>query len=446
MTKGCEIFLDTSILVKAGFDFVLSVFALVLLKRYLEIFFQYSGKKVQAAVCGGVFLAWQILTTGLLDPPAMLNIIINIMLSILVSITAFNGSLWKKMIFSISYHAIWMLMEIFCSYLITLVPFNEILSRSLGAAMSEGALFLIIIALKRVFAENNIQELSANYTAVLMLVPIGSIFVVDNTFRLSCSIGTRSEKIWSAAAFLIMLGINIVIFNIYIRLADEFELRRCMTAYEQQLELCERHQKERELSMLQVRNLRHNMKNDLISILALARQRECSKIEEFAEELLQDVAVGKREVANSGNIIVDSLINYRYSQAKSKEIDFTVEMKIPMQLPFKGADLCLILGNALENAEEAAGKMPSGKRFIDIHLTYDKGNLLILVRNSHDGYFKKDKFGQFKTIKDDAINHGIGLQSIFKAVEKYHGAVIINSQEEIFGLKILLYQMKESFT
>ncbi len=438
--------MDISIIAKAGIDLALSVFALVLLNQYLAIFFQYSGKKVQLAVSIAAFLMWQYLTTDLLAPPALLNIIINIMLSILVSITAFKGSLWKKMIFSISYHAIWMLMEIFCSYLFMLFPVNDILTKTFGAAMSEGALLLIIIALKQVFVNNNIRELSINYTAVLMLIPIGSILVVDNTFRLSSSIGTRSEKIWSIAALLIMLGINIVIFNIYVRLAEELELRRCMTAYEQQLELCESHQKERELSMLQFRNLRHNMKNDLIYILAFARQRQCSKIEEFVEELLQDVTEGKREVANSGNIIVDSLINYRYSQAKSKEIDFTVDMKIPMQLPFKGADLCLILGNALENAEEASGKMPFGKRFIDIHLTYDKGNLLILVRNSHNGHFKKDKFGQLKTIKADAVNHGIGLQSIFKAVEKYHGAVIINSQEEIFVLKILLYQMIESFT
>ena len=39
---------------------------------------------------------------------------------------------------------------------------------------------------------------------------------------------------------------------------DDLQLRRMTSVYEQQLELCERHQQERELSMLQLRDIKHN--------------------------------------------------------------------------------------------------------------------------------------------------------------------------------------------
>lgn len=82
-------------------------------------------------------------------------------------------------------------------------------------------------------------------------------------------------------------------------------------------------------------------------------------------------------ITNSGNIVIDSLIGYWYVTAKNKGIDFTVTISIPMKMPFKGADICLILGNLLENAVEAAEKV-NEKKYIKIQIKYDKNNLLIL--------------------------------------------------------------------
>ena len=45
---------------------------------------------------------------------------------------------------------------------------------------------------------------------------------------------------------------------------------------------------------------------------------------------------------------------YWYVEAKKVGIDFSVNLNIPMEMPFRGADICLILGNLLENAVEAA--------------------------------------------------------------------------------------------
>lgn len=64
---------------------------------------------------------------------------------------------------------------------------------------------------------------------------------------------------------------NVLIFYIYMKLTDDLRLKRMNAVYEQQLELCERHQQEREISTLQLRDVRHNMKNNLVSILAYSK-------------------------------------------------------------------------------------------------------------------------------------------------------------------------------
>ena len=83
-------------------------------------------------------------------------------------------------------------------------------------------------------------------------------------------------------------------------------------------------------------------------------------------------------VTNSGNIVIDSLIGYWYVVAQEAGIDFTADICIPMKMPFKGADICLILGNLLENSVEAAQKADI-KKYIRIKMKYDKNNLLLYI-------------------------------------------------------------------
>ena len=59
--------------------------------------------------------------------------------------------------------------------------------------------------------------------------------------------------------------------------------------------------------------------------------------------------------------------------------------------------------------------------------------------NSFNGSLKRERGGRLITTKPDASNHGIGLKSIQKAVEMYNGIMHIDSNENIFTLKILLY-------
>jgi sensor histidine kinase YesM len=227
------------------------------------------------------------------------------------------------------------------------------------------------------------------------------------------------------------------------RLVDDLHLRQITSGYEQQLELCERHQEEREISILQLRDVKHNMKNNLISILAYAENREYEKIIKFVNEIMEEGGMTISPITNSGNIVIDSLIGYWYVTAQKQEIDFSVNMNIPMKMPFKGADICLIIGNLLENAVEAAKKVV-GKKYIKVQMKYDKGNFLFFVKNNYNGKLLKTKNDRLRSTKLDAGNHGLGLPSVYRAAAKYHGSVFIDdSTPELFQVHVVLYGEQE---
>lgn len=66
-------------------------------------------------------------------------------------------------------------------------------------------------------------------------------------------------------------------------------------------------------------------------------------------------------------------------------IDMKCYVFVPEQMPFDGADLCIILGNLLDNAMEAAGSLPEGQRHMEVSVSQIKGSLSIMVQNPYEG-------------------------------------------------------------
>lgn len=425
-----------------GADILLSGFAVYLFIFYFDIFFiRKQEKRMQIAGCL-LFTIWQLIISYINFMPVYVNISIACVVTFISVTIVYVGGGVNKCIFSLAFNAIWMLIETLSGYILSMF-LNELvypqLYNALGSLISKIIFFLVILALKSVFTNEEIRELSIKYSVMFVLIPIGSIYIMNDIFLLGSQTKDKLINIRSIAVAVILLSVNVLIFYIYIKLADDLRLRRVNSVYEQQLELCERHQQEREISTLQLRDVRHNMKNNLVSILAYAENRECEKIIDFVNEVMDEGGITLSSISNSGNIVIDSLIGYWYVRAQKDKIDFSVKISIPMVMPFKGADLCLILGNLLENAVEAARKAEK-KKYIKIHLKYDKDNLLMFVVNSYKGKLIKTKDKMLKSTKPNASNHGVGLSSVYRAVAKYQGTVVIDdSVPEQFCIRVLLY-------
>ena len=156
-----------------------------------------------------------------------------------------------------------------------------------------------------------------------------------------------------------------------------------------------RRRQENKQSIQQFRDVKHNLKNYLVSILIYAEHNECEEIIRFVYEIMEN---GSMKPSSIG---------------------------IPVEMPFQDADVCLILGNLLENAVEAAGK-GKNEKIIKIYMKYDKGNLLLYVMNNYEGKLIKKRNNGLKTTKQDAGEHGVGIPSVRRAAAKYHGQVSID--------------------
>ena len=107
---------------------------------------------------------------------------------------------------------------------------------------------------------------------------------------------------------------------------------------------------------------------------------------------------------------------------------------MPSQLTVADLDLCVILGNLIDNAMEACEALTSD-RFIRLYIGVFKQQLYISVANATAEVVRKmdDEY-----ITHKRGNHGHGLLRINREVEKYGGYINRKNEPGIFVTEIML--------
>ncbi len=192
------------------------------------------------------------------------------------------------------------------------------------------------------------------------------------------------------------------------------------------------------------RALRHDMKNLLSVVCNLSTAGENGLLGQY----LADVEHSIREADfkfQTGDGAVDSLINMKYYAAVERVpgILFDADaLLIPKEKKIRSFDLCLILGNALDNAIEACERLcgkQGDKCFIAVSTKMKNNTLLIEVRNTFNGELRMESGGKYPdSLKGDKTTHGIGMHNMKRVAEKYFGDVTFGCAEGIFTLWITL--------
>ena len=177
------------------------------------------------------------------------------------------------------------------------------------------------------------------------------------------------------------------------------------------------------------------MKNHMIAISELSKKHGNTDITDYISALSGKI-VRAEEYSQTGILSLDSIINYKLTQAKQSGIKVSCEITVPYDLKIASDDFVTIIGNLLDNAIEAVEKIQDDK-YIFLNIRYTKGTLFITVKNSFDGILNI-KNNQFQTTKSDTVLHGIGLQSIESTIHKYNGELLTIHSDTEFVTKIIM--------
>ena len=283
----------------------------------------------------------------------------------------------------------------------------------------------------------------SDYTTVemrqmfLVFIPILMIFIMSeyiNMIEFEFQVQILAEEgpseyllnHWQLLAmyFLGLVSLFCILFS-YKRLQQNFRLSTEISLLEQQEHSLNQYVEEAKTRYDETKSFRHDIRNHIAVVKKLLQNGKLEEAVTYMEDL-DDMAEKMSFPCSTNNPVVDILVGNKLGIAKSMGIDADCSLLLPYPCGIRDIDICIVLSNALDNAIHAVKGLDDGiEKYIRVSGRIQRDLLMIETQNSFPGK------GAFKK--------GTGLSNIKKVVEKYDGAMSIETQEHVFILHVLLF-------
>lgn len=190
------------------------------------------------------------------------------------------------------------------------------------------------------------------------------------------------------------------------------------------------------------RKSRHDIHHHINVVYQLAKENKIEQLIEYLEEY-NKIYSTKEPMVYCNNSTVDAILNHYILLAKDNGIEVQLNVALPEELKIRDTDLCIVIGNLLENAIEASEK-EENKR-IKLRINRSNEYICMLVSNLYNGEIKKGHSGYYSR-KREFKDTGIGLSSVSAVVEKYDGRMEVDHTNGEFNVFIMMANLSSNLT
>lgn len=322
---------------------------------------------------------------------------------------------------------------------------NRPISEEQKVILGELLLFtilLIIIGFKKkgwrlsIRDTKNIIMFSISSMAVSMALVIASLHYAEPFVN-----SKRFSVISNILTILSFLGIvGFALFILFVKKANETLAKLLET--EVLLKDSQRsHYEEMLAGEKETRAFRHDINDHLICLKKLMMDGNIQEGVNYIIDMQDVIRKIQDRSYDVGNDIISAILSY-YIQQTEENVEVDVIGVCNSELEINGIELCSILSNSLKNAIEAICNH-TGKKYLKIRMNADQFYFRMIIINSCTSNNLNMVDGLPKTTKSDKENHGIGLKSIRKLVEKNKGLLKIEIQQNEFQMDIMLPILKQ---
>lgn len=192
-----------------------------------------------------------------------------------------------------------------------------------------------------------------------------------------------------------------------------------------------------------VKSMRHDMHHHLAAIGRLADREPPEAIRSYIENLQIRLA-DSLETQYCKNHIVNAVVGHYINLAQREGIATEVRLNIPENTGSVPAmDLCVILGNFLENAVEACQNVKESNKFLGVRSRIAEDTLSLVVTNSFSGTWQEEN-GSYHSLKRGGTVPGVGLASVAAICAKHRGITNYQARENIWKSSALVHMQAQN--
>lgn len=417
-----------------GVYIISNFFTIFIIHRFIELFFQKPN--YNKIICYISYIMYFIITSIayiFIDIP-ILKLLINYITIFIISLT-YESNIQKRVTYT-TYIVMFMLFpELIVGAVTEYFHFsffeNGNYSNILGIIITKIVTYSEALILRNFKFSKDKQNVSWSTWISAILIPIATI--IYEIMFISCEDLTESKVITSV---ILLIVTNVTAFYLYDSLARNYIKHSKFVILQQEKELYNKQYEIMQNSTEELQKFRHDINNHFLAIYELLSSE---KYEDAKKQLINLTNLTKDKIifSNSGNIIIDGLINCKLHNILKENIKIKTEIAVPKELNIDTTDIVTIIGNLLDNALTAIDSTEKEKMLI-IKIAFNKQRLIIHMSNSFSGDIIC-RNGKIITSKQEHWQHGYGLSNISRTVDKYNGYMETNYTESIFMVDIILY-------
>ena len=420
------------------------LFAFLLMKAFFDEKYKSKFPKwIAFVVSSGVLLALQ--ETG---QSGNIKTGVQMLLIFAVALVIFDGKKRLKGLFCVVYSLFVALSKLLSYFAFSLfidkifdrIPYLETESffyRILSIELPN-IFMLVIIILVGMFTKSKNKAVPIRYWLLLLTVPVttlGTLTVYQ--YYIDLLAPGEDINIYIIISTVGLVFINVLVFTLFSKLQNQLEIRRNADLLNTQMRLEKESFKRIEESYNRTRELRHDLKNHIFVLKGVAENGTKEELLAYLEKMT-DAVEEATYVSMSKNSAVDAILNEKLLYAQKNGISTQFDVTSLENTKISAMDICTILSNALDNAVEACVKFPNhSDRYIDVKIEDSENEMIISVRNPST-QAPKHRAGTYISRKKDSENHGLGLKSIKRTVDKNKGDMLVKYENGIFNLVISL--------
>lgn len=415
-----------------------NLFTAYIVKLFMDKYLGINPKYKRAVYW--VYGAFFLITTSLyfLFSVPVVMMIANILCFLGISL-CYKGNYKNKIIASLYIYIVLFIVEILVTAL-TFTPFMTPFekygySNVLGLFINKILQFFTVLVLRSIFInkeKSSDDNLPLKISLSSLLIPISTIII--EIVIISIPDVSQSKVVISV---IMLFMINFIAFVLYNSLLEMYRNKIKNVIMNQEREYYYKQCLIMQKAVENTQSFRHDYNNHISILNEFISKGEISSAEKYISNLREEHQKYTSIYSSTGNIPIDSILNYKLNSLSDKNVNMDIEVNVPTELSVEIMDISTILTNLLDNAASALSKVENNKQ-LNIKIVYIKGMLIISIANSYNGTVHYEN-GEIVTTKKNKDEHGKGLSNVRKTAEKYNGILKLSHNENVFTSEVLLY-------
>lgn len=346
---------------------------------------------------------------------------------IFFGLTLLYKTKWIIRIFTaMSYLAFSMISELI-SYGVIIVTMKNTPEESLqnySLLFSKLITFILTVAVTLIIKKNTQIVKFKDYLCFIVTPLISIATIITISFEFDTGEPNATVGICFAAAGLMI--INIIVYYLLENIIDATEIREKQARMEQQFAFQEQKYEQASQSFKSISSVIHDTNKHLVYLNECVERHEFDEAKRYIGTAIEHIDKSYKRI-NTGFLPIDALVSNSLNIAETNNITFKSDIKIEKErICIERYDLCVALGNLLDNAVEACKKVSNpDDRIISVSIVTGDNSMVIHIENSAERMIGSN----FKTDKKDKLLHGYGISNVKAISEKYGGVFTIERKE-----------------